>query len=75
MEREPPELDTPPLQHPTAIASFHSAGVTSVARRNFGTMGSVLFVRFLRGEKPPRLVNQEVWERVRARYAERAGKP
>jgi len=74
-EPEPPALDNPLLQRPNVIASFHTAGVTHEARRNIATMGSDQIVRFVRGEKPPRLVNPEVWERVRARYAERAGKP
>ena len=72
-EPEPPLLDNPLLQHPKAIASFHTAGVTHEARRNIATMGSDQIVRFVRGERPPRLVNPEVWDRVRARHAERAG--
>jgi len=74
-EPEPPPLDSPLLQRPNVIASFHTAGVTHEARRNIATMGSDQIVRFVRGEKPPRLVNPEAWERVRARYAERAAKP
>ena len=71
-EPEPPLLDNPLLQRPNVIASFHTAGVTHEARRNIATMGSDQIVRFVRGEKPPRLVNPEVWDRVRARHAERA---
>jgi D-3-phosphoglycerate dehydrogenase len=74
-EPEPPPLDSPLLQRPNVIASFHTAGVTYEARRNIATMGSDQIVRFVRGEKPPRLVNPEAWDRVRARYAERAAKP
>lgn len=74
-EPEPPPLDSPLLQHPKVIASFHTAGVTHEARRNIATMGSDQIVRLVRGEKPPRLVNPEVWERFRERFAARAGKP
>ena len=72
-EPEPPELDNPLLALPNVIATFHTAGVTHEARRNIATMGSDQIVRMLRGERPPRLVNPEVWERFRARWAARAG--
>jgi len=71
-EPEPPALDNPLLKLPNVIASFHTAGVTHEARRNIATMGSDQIVRALRGERPPRLVNPEVWEAFRARWAARA---
>jgi D-3-phosphoglycerate dehydrogenase / 2-oxoglutarate reductase len=67
-EPEPPALDNPLLKLPNVIASFHTAGVTHEARRNIATMGSDQIVRMLRGERPPRLVNPEVWETFRARW-------
>src|SRR5258706_4856418 len=71
-EPEPPKLDNQLLKLPNVIASFHTAGVTHEARRNIATMGSDQIVRTLRGERPPRLVNPEVWEAFRARWAARA---
>jgi D-3-phosphoglycerate dehydrogenase len=71
-EPEPPPLDSPLLQHPKVIASFHTAGVTHEARRNVATMGSEQIVGMVRGEKPSRLVNPEVWERFRARWQARS---
>jgi D-3-phosphoglycerate dehydrogenase len=62
------------LKLPNVIASFHTAGVTHEARRNIATMGSDQIVRTLRGERPPRLVNPEVWEAFRARWAARAAR-
>ncbi len=66
---EPPALDHPLLALPNVVATYHTAGVTPEARRNTATMGSDQIVRALRGEKPPRLVNPEVWETFRARWA------
>lgn len=61
-EPEPPRLEHPLLQLPNVIASYHTAGVTHEARRNIAVMGSDQIVRTLRGERPPRLVNPEVWK-------------
>ena len=70
-EPEPPSLESPLLGLANVIATFHTAGVTHEARRNIATMGSDQIVRMLRGERPPRLVNPEVWERFKARLHER----
>ena len=70
-EPEPPPLDNPLLQLPNVLATFHTAGVTHEARRNIAVMGSDQIVRTLRGEKPPRLVNPEVWPAFRERFARR----
>jgi D-3-phosphoglycerate dehydrogenase len=72
-EPEPPSLDNPLLSLPNTIATFHTAGVTHEARRNVAVMGADQIVRTLRGERPPRLVNPEVWERFRERWKARAG--
>jgi D-3-phosphoglycerate dehydrogenase len=68
---EPPPLDHPLLKLPNVIATYHTAGVTHEARRNIAAMGSEQIVRVLRGEKPPRLVNPEVWETFRERFEKR----
>jgi D-3-phosphoglycerate dehydrogenase len=70
-EPEPPPLENPLLSLPNTIATFHTAGVTHEARRNVAVMGADQIVRALRGEKPPRLVNPEVWERFRERWSAR----
>ena len=70
-EPEPPALDNPLLKLPNVIATYHTAGVTHEARRNVAAMGSEQIVQVLRGEKPPRLVNGEVWERFRERFEAR----
>jgi D-3-phosphoglycerate dehydrogenase len=71
-EPEPPVLDNPLLKLPNVIATYHTAGVTQEARRNIAVMGSDQIVRTLHGERPPRLVNAEVWDTFRARWAARA---
>jgi len=65
---EPPSLESPLLKLPNVIATFHTAGVTHEARRNIATMGSEQIVGLLRGERPPRLANPQVWERFKARF-------
>jgi D-3-phosphoglycerate dehydrogenase len=70
-EPEPPPLDHPLLQLPNVIASYHTAGVTHEARRNIARLGSEQIVHMLRGEKPPRLVNPEVWGAFRKRFEAR----
>lgn len=67
-EPEPPPLDHPLLALPNVIATFHTAGVTHEARHKIAVMGSEQVVAALRGERPPRLVNPEVWERVHQRW-------
>jgi D-3-phosphoglycerate dehydrogenase len=71
---EPPPLDNPLLALPNVIATYHTAGVTHEARRNVAIMGSAQIIEVLRGGRPPRFVNPEVWPRFVARYdAARAG--
>ncbi len=60
-EPEPPPDDHPLLQLDNVLVSPHIAGVTSVTMRKLshGAVDQVLQV--LRGERPPRLVNPQVW--------------
>ena len=67
-DREPPALDHPLLALPNVMATYHTAGVTHEARRNIAVMGAEQIVQALRGERPPRLVNPEVWPRYRERF-------
>jgi D-3-phosphoglycerate dehydrogenase len=67
---EPPPLDHPLLALPNVFATYHTAGVTHEARRNLALISAEQVVDVLRGHKPPRLVNPEVWARFAARRAE-----
>jgi D-3-phosphoglycerate dehydrogenase len=53
------------------IATYHTAGVTHEARHNIARMGADQIVRALRGERPARFVNPEVWEAYRKRWEAR----
>jgi len=65
---EPPPLDHPLLALPNVFATFHTAGVTHEARRNIARLGSEQIVQVLRGARPPRFVNPEVWPVFQRRF-------
>lgn len=67
-EHEPPALDHPLLKLDSVIASFHTAGVTHEARRNVAAMAAEQVVGALKGGRPPRLINPEVWPVYTARF-------
>jgi D-3-phosphoglycerate dehydrogenase / 2-oxoglutarate reductase len=76
-DQEPPPLDHPLLARDNVFATFHTAGVTHEARRNMAQIAAAQVVQVLAGERPPRLVNPQVWpvfsERLAA--ARRATQP
>jgi D-3-phosphoglycerate dehydrogenase / 2-oxoglutarate reductase len=76
-DKEPPPLDHPLLARDNVYATFHTAGVTHEARRNMARIAAAQVVQVLAGERPPRLVNPQVWpvfsERLAA--ARRAAQP
>ncbi len=67
-DREPPPLDHPLLQMDNVFATFHTAGVTREARRHMATIAAEQVLTVLAGERPPRLINPEVWPAVQERY-------
>jgi D-3-phosphoglycerate dehydrogenase / 2-oxoglutarate reductase len=60
-DQEPPPLDHPLLAMDQVFATFHVAGVTHEGRRNVATISAAQIVGLLAGERPPRLINPEVW--------------
>ena len=60
-DQEPPPLDHPLLAMDNVFATFHVAGVTHEGRRNVAAIGAEQIVSLLSGERPPRLINPEVW--------------
>lgn len=60
-DQEPPPLDHPLLAMDKVYATFHVAGVTHEARRNMGAIAADQIADLLAGERPPRLINPEVW--------------
>jgi len=69
-DREPPPLDHPLLAMDNVYATFHTAGVTHEARRNIAEISAEQVALLLAGERPPRLVNPEVWPAYEKRRAQ-----
>ena len=67
-EKEPPPLDHPLLSLDTVVATYHTAGVTNEARRNMATFAAEQVVGILKGGRPPRLINPEVWPEYSKRF-------
>ena len=65
---EPPPVDHPLLHLDNVIATYHTAGITEDSRINMATWNAEQVVGILRGERPPRLVNPEAWERYVPRF-------
>jgi D-3-phosphoglycerate dehydrogenase len=68
-DQEPPPLDHPLLAMDNVYATFHVAGVTHEARRNVAAISAEQIVGVLAGERPPRLINPEVWPHFEQRRA------
>lgn len=66
-DQEPPPLDHPLLQMDNVFATFHTAGVTHEARRNMAVIAAEQILQLLAGQRPPRLINPEVWPAFQAR--------
>ena len=73
-EKEPPPLDHPLLKLDNVVATYHTAGVTSEARRNMATFAAEQIVGILKGGKPPRLINVEAWPAYVKRFEEVMGR-
>ena len=72
------ETEPPPLQHPlltldNVIATFHTSSATHETRRDMAAQAAEQIVGLLKGGRPPRLVNPEVWPAFRARFEEIMG--
>jgi D-3-phosphoglycerate dehydrogenase len=65
---EPPPANHPLLRQPNVIATVHTAGVTHDSRINMAQWNAEQVAQILRGEKPPRLINPEAWDRFAQRY-------
>lgn len=67
-DQEPPPRDHPLLAMDNVVATFHTAGVTHEARQNVASIAAEQIVVALKGGRPPRLVNPEVWPAYAARF-------
>ena len=66
--KEPPPPDHPLLQFDNVLASPHTAGVTREARVNMGKIAAEQILAALDGQRPPRIVNPEVWPAYAKRF-------
>ena len=73
-EKEPPPHDHPLMEFDNVFVSPHTAGVTNDARRNMAKIAAEQMIATLAGERPPRLVNPEVWPAYARRYAREFGR-
>ncbi len=64
---EPPPPDSPLSGLENLILTPHVAGLTVEARRDLALSAATQILQVLRGERPPHLVNPEVWEHVAER--------
>ena len=67
--KEPPDPDHPLLRFDNVLVSPHTAGVTHESRREMGRYAAEQMLAVLDGKRPPRLINPEVWEAYRDRFA------
>ncbi len=74
-DKEPPPLDHPLLKLNNVVATFHTAGVTHEARRNMAAIAAEQIVGALKGGRPPRLINPEVWPAYAKRFEAVLGMP
>lgn len=66
---EPPPLDHPLLALDNVVATPHIAGVTVEARQTMAAYAVDQWRTIWRGERPPRILNPEVWPRYVERRA------
>ena len=69
-EKEPPPHDHPLMAFDNVFVSPHTAGVTSDARRNMAKIAAEQMVATLAGDRPPRLINPEVWPPLRQTFCQ-----
>ena len=65
---EPPPLTHPLLAFDNLIATYHTAGITHDSRNNMADWNAQQLAGILRGERPPRLINPDAWERFAQRF-------
>ena len=74
-DQEPPPLDHPLLTLDNVVATYHTAGVSHEGRRNVAAIAAEQIVGMLKGGRPPRLINPEVWPAYVTRFEKAFGLP
>ena len=65
---EPPGPEHPLMALDNVLVTPHHAGITNEANRNMSVGAAEQWIDILRGKRPPRLVNPEVWPRYQDRF-------
>ncbi len=68
---EPPAADNPLLRRDNVVITPHVASATVVGKRRLVVHALEQALQVLRGERPPHLLNPEVWDAVQARWEAR----
>ena len=66
---EPPLADNPLLGRDNVVITPHVASATVVGKRRLVVHALEQVLQVIRGERPPHLINPEVWDAVQARWA------
>ena len=72
---EPPPADHPLLAMQNVVATHHTAGVSHDARFNIAKIAAEQIQLLVKGNRPPRLVNPEVWGVYKQRLEEYLERP
>ena len=72
-DQEPPPLDHPLLKLDNVVATYHTAGVSHEGRRNVAAIAAEQIAGMLKGGRPPRLINPEVWPAYAVRFEKAFG--
>jgi D-3-phosphoglycerate dehydrogenase len=70
---EPPPMDHQLLTFDNVLATYHTAGVTEDSRTLMAQWNADQVVQILRGERPPRLINPEAWDKFSLRFEQAFG--
>ncbi len=65
---EPPLADNPLLKRDNVVITPHIGGASVLGRQRLFEHAMEQVLQVLRGERPPNLINAEVWDTVRARW-------
>ena len=65
---EPPPLHHKLLSFDNVIATYHTAGVTVDSRHAMAQWNAEQIVQIFKGQRPPRLINPEAWEKFSQRF-------
>jgi D-3-phosphoglycerate dehydrogenase len=72
-EDEPPPSEHPLLRFDNVVVSPHTAGITRQSRHNIAKIAAEQMLDILDGNKPPRLLNPEVWPLYSDRFSQILG--